>query len=61
MSDKHMGIGFLCCNHAGGFIGARSISCHAGSAEECEGLALLEAMKWAISKDLKDVIFEGDS
>ncbi|OVA03350.1 hypothetical protein BVC80_7843g2 [Macleaya cordata] len=44
----------------GWIVGARSISSHVGTAEESEGITLLEAMKWAISKNLKKVIFEGD-
>ncbi|OVA10969.1 Reverse transcriptase zinc-binding domain [Macleaya cordata] len=60
-SVNNVGLGFILRDHAGRVLGARSLSVAASSAEESDGLALLTAVQWAVTLQLRNVVFEGDA
>ncbi|OVA11468.1 hypothetical protein BVC80_8571g6 [Macleaya cordata] len=59
-ADKYIGIGLLLRDNTGSWLGARSITGYALSAEESEALAILYTLQWALSLNLDRVVFEGD-
>ncbi|OVA07927.1 Reverse transcriptase zinc-binding domain [Macleaya cordata] len=60
-NNQPAGIGFIMRDSSGGFAGAECRQIQASSSEQAECIALLEAIKWAITQSVQNVILESDN
>ncbi|OUZ99522.1 hypothetical protein BVC80_531g21 [Macleaya cordata] len=61
INNDHIGIGLVLRDYMGVCRGCKMIPSSSLSAEEAEGMAALEAVKWAEALQLQQVYFEGDA
>ncbi|XP_026390570.1 uncharacterized protein LOC113286067 [Papaver somniferum] len=60
-SSGRKGFGFILRNWKGTFKGAESCIFRISTAEETEALTVLHATKWDLSKNLQNLVIEGDN